>query len=113
MSSEVYKRLKDTYGTVDTSSYGPLEVKVVDDWEEECIIYHGQTKPGKKLCYHGRGCLITKYDGLFDIFWRDGCQHGPWLQIRQDGTYKIVQYDDGYVISEQLFNPDGTTLSKW
>ena len=75
--SEVYARVKNTYGSIDLSDYGDLEV--IDYENKNGQINHGQVKKRSKI-KHGRFVKLWNYGGeINDAFFKDGKEHGPSL----------------------------------
>ena len=102
--SQVYQRVKDTFGTVDTFEYGPLEVKTI---KNDKYIWHGQFKTGTDVL-HGRNCEIYNHEEILDAFFKNNQLNGPALYIKPDGTYVISQYENDKEVSNQWFRADGT-----
>ena len=87
--------MKDSFGSVDTSSYGSLEVA---KFKNQQGYYHGQVIIGTQI-KHGRGCCIFEhYDGsgkveLMDGFFFNNIPHGPCMYMKPDGNkYQITDF---------------------
>ena len=97
--------MKDTFhNNYDTSAYGPLEVRTI---KEDDYIIQGQFKIGTEIRY-GRCVLISNDGAISDGFLKENLDHGPHLSIRPDGSYFIVQFENGYEVSGKAFRADGT-----
>lgn len=87
----MYAKLKDTYGSIDTSQYGELERRKIQNTD---VIFHGQVKKGSFI-KHGRGCEIYKNGRIVDQYYYENKLHGPALFIHSSGNYSIRQWQNG------------------
>ena len=94
--SETYAKIKDSFGSVDTSYYGDLEVV---KFKIQNGHYQGQVKMGTQI-KHGRGCHVFEHDDgrieLIEGFFFNGKPHGPCNYFKPNGgKYKVWNYFHG------------------
>ncbi len=96
-------RVKDWYGSLNISNYGPLELKEIKDKNGS---YCAQVKLGTYV-KHGR-CIYTHKNGIIiDAYYFDDKYHGPFLIVFQNGSFEIREYQNGNEMKVTEYKVDG------